>query len=101
MLQIERNVIGIPSQKENDLAEGVRVANFIEDVWIPARHVGHHNVSLADLIEYPVEHPLGEDLLIEPFSVGSNVVSRTLDAKLVYVVEVGLDRHQNEDKGLG
>src|ERR1700674_780691 len=79
----------------------MRVTDFVEDVWVLARHISNDDVRLIDLIKNAIEHPFDEDLLIYTLRICPCVLCGPFDAKFVYVVELFIEWHQHKGKGLG
>src|SRR6266481_5682048 len=100
MLKIKRYISNILCEQQNHLSQSVRVAYFVENVRISPSHVGNDYIRFADLVENSVQNPFRKSLLINSFSVGSDIVCSPFNPELVYVIECSIERHENENEGL-
>ncbi len=96
MFEVEWDVLRILSQQNDSFAKRVRVPYLIKHVRVPPGHIRHDYVGLANLIKDPFEHAFPEDLFIQAFCVSSDILSRSLNAKFINVVEFGVEGHQDE-----
>jgi hypothetical protein len=101
MFKIERNVVHLLGQEDVSLAQAQGVTQLKVDVRVLPGHVRDDHVRLPDLVEYPIDDAPLEDLLVHPLAVSAGVLARGLDPELVEVVELGLERHQDEDERFG
>ena len=75
-------------------------AELVKDIRIFVSHVRYNYISDLNLAIDPIENPLGVDLLIHPFRNKSLFFGNWLDAHLVDVVKLAVERHENEAEGL-